>query len=46
MYKCIKDLTIVHRYGNVYRYTEGQVISENTLLSQGVNPTSEYFERK
>lgn len=43
---CVKDLVVVHRNGPVYQYKAGQIISESTLIRQGINPNSEYFERK
>lgn len=46
IFVCIKDLVIVHRTGPVYRYVVRQTISESTLIRQGTNPHSEYFERK
>ena len=46
IFVCVKDLVIVHRTGPVYRYKAGQTISESTLIRQGTNPNTEYFERK
>lgn len=44
-FTCIKDLTVVHRYeGGVYRYKNGQVVSESDLIHQGIKPNPEYFK--
>lgn len=41
---CVKDLVVTHRYGEVYRYKAGQMVSESTLIRQGTSCNSDYFE--